>query len=747
MSTSQSEVLAASLASRGRALDTRLSALNHYGGKLNSASNLQQVYDLTLDAMKHILGFEHASFMVKSRNHIQLASQRGYHERLDLQLPLDGSKKGITVMAANKGKPIIVYDVTKANEYVPGGPDIRSELAVPVEIEGRLIGVLNVESKELGAFDENDATMLQILASHAATAISNIEKRGEIEKRSLQLASLMESSAEMIRSTDLRQRLQRVAQAIKELGWRRVVISVRDENLEIKRPEDLVAVGLTDEEQRFLWDKRPAGNVWQERFGQEFERFKLGEFYHLPWSDPWVRERFSNTTVDSHLSPEEMVDWDPQDLLYAPLRLAEGCIVGVLSIDDPLDGRRPTKESLAPLELFIHQAAVAIENARLFRELNEAKDQIKEYAEHLEEKVKERTRDLKESEERLKSIFAASPDAITVTDLEGNITACTEQSWKAYGGSSEAELIGKNALELVAERDRGEASKNMRRTFEEGLVRNVEVNLLTKDGREYPAELSASVIQDASERPVGLVEVTKDISERKKMQQQLLKAERFAAIGEVAAMVGHDLRNPLTGIAGAAYYLKTKLGPNVDKKSYEMLELVEKDIQYSDKIITDLLDYSREIRLDLEESTPKEVVRRTLELTGIPLGVSLVDRTFGKPVVRVDVEALVRAFVNIVRNAFDAMPDGGTLTLSSKQVDACVEISFSDTGVGMSDDVLDRLWTPFFTTKAKGMGLGLSICRRIVEAHNGKISVKSVEGKGTTFKVILPVKSEFSGGD
>jgi signal transduction histidine kinase len=231
------------------------------------------------------------------------------------------------------------------------------------------------------------------------------------------------------------------------------------------------------------------------------------------------------------------------------------------------------------------------------------------------------------------------------------------------------------------------------------------------------------------------------------MQQQLLKAERFAAIGEVAAMVGHDLRNPLTGIAGAAYYLKTKLGPKADKKSYEMLELIERDIQYSDKIITDLLDYSREIRLDLEESTPKEVVRRALELAGFPASVSLVDRTFGKPVVRVDVETLVRAFVNIVRNAFDAMPDGGTLVVSSKQLGESVEISFADTGVGMSEDVLERLWTPFFTTKAKGMGLGLSICRRIVEAHNGKVSVRSVEGKGTTFTVILPVKSKFSGGD
>jgi len=743
----QSEVLVESTSSQGKTLEERLSSLNFYGGRLSSVSSLQQAYELTLDAMEQILGFEHASFLVQNRGYLEVACQRGYTEPLDFKLPLNGKKKGITVMAANKRKPIIVYDVTQATEYVPGSPDIRSELAVPVEIGGRIIGVLNVENKHLGAFDEKDATLLQILASHAATAVSNIEKREEIEKRSSQLTSLMKSSAEMIRSTELRQRLQTIAEAIVELGWRRVVISVRNEDLEIERPDDLVTVGLTEEERRFLWDKRPPGHVWRERFGQEFERFKIGEFYHLPWNDPWVRERFSNTTVDSHLSPEEMVDWNPQDLLYAPLRLAEGHIVGVLSIDDPLDGRRPTKESLAPLELFIHQAAVAIENAKLIQQLSDAKNQIKEYAEHLEEKVKERTRDLKESEERLKSIFAASPDAIAVTDLTGNVIECTEQGLKMYGSPSADDLIGKPLVQLIAEKDRQRAMENMKKTFEQGLVRNMEYTLLTKDGREYPAEFSASVIRDAGGQPIGFLSVVKDISERKRMQQQLLKAERLAAIGEVAAMVGHDLRNPLTGIAGAAYYLKKKLGSAMDDKSLEMVELIEKDIEYSNKIITDLLDYSKEIRLELRQTTPRAILQEALTLANVPENVRVVNRTQAKPAIKVDVEAAVRACVNIIRNALDAMPNGGSLTVSSKTSGGYLQVVFSDTGIGMSEDVLDRLWTPFFTTKAKGMGLGLSICRRIVEAHNGRISVQSIEGKGTTFIVTLPVEPELRGGE
>ncbi len=747
MPPNQSEVLVESAASRGKGLEERLSALNFYGGKLNSADNLQQVYELTLGAMGQLLGFEHASFLIKDRDYLRVVCQRGYTEPLDFKLPLDGSKKGITVVAANRGKPIIVDDVTKSPEYVPGSPDVRSELAVPVEVEGRTVGVLNVENRQLGAFDEKDATLLQILASHAATAISNLEKRREIEKRSSQLTSLMRSTAEMIRFTDLRQRLQRIAEAIEELGWRRVVISVRDENLQIERPEDMVTVGLTEDERQYLWEKRPPGNVWAERFGQDFERFKVGEFYHLPWSDPWVRQKFSDGTVDSHLSADEMVDWDPQDLLYAPLKLAEGCIVGVLSIDDPIDGKRPTSDSLASLELFIHQAAVAIENARLIQQLNRARDQIKEYAEHLEEKVKERTKDLKESEERSKSILTASPDAIIVTDLEGNIVECTEQAWKAYRSSSRADLIGKNSFELIAERDREQARGNIARTLVDGLVKNAECILLTQDGCEYPAELSASVIRDALDRPIGFVVVTKDISDRRRMEQQLLKAERLAAIGQVASMVGHDLRNPLTGIAGAAYFLRTKLSSFMDPRSVEMVELIEKDIEYSNKIINDLLDYSREIRLELTESSAKSLVKEALGHVSAPDNVHVADKTRSIPKIIVDSDMLVRAFVNIIRNAVDAMPNGGTLTISSKQSDKSLEIAFSDTGIGMSEEILERMWTPFFTTKAKGMGLGLSICRRIVDAHKGRTLVSSVEGKGTTFIVTLPIEREVLGGE
>jgi PAS domain S-box-containing protein len=608
-------------------VEERLFALNFYSRKLNTTNSLEQVYELILDAMEQTLGFEHAAFLIIEKGSLRVVCQRGYPTPLLLELPLDGTKKGITVKAVNTSSSILVQDTKKDKDFVEGVPGIRSELVVPVETEEKILGVLNVESKKIKGFNEKDLALLQILASHAATAISNLEKRREIEKRSNQLASLMKSSIKIISSTDLHKRLQTVAEAIKELGWRRVVISVRDKNMEITNPEDIVTAGLSKEEMEFLWNNKSPSQVWKERFGLEYKRFKIGEFYHLPWSDPWVRKRFSNGTVPSKLQPKEMVDWDPQDLLYAPLHLADGRIVGVLSVDDPLDGKRPTKESLAPLELFIHQAAVAIENAQLIRSLHMAREQLKADSELLESKVEERTRELKESE------------------------------------------------------------------------------------------------------------------------KQLVKAQRLAAIGELGSMVGHDLRNPLTGIASATYYLKSKLGQRASKKTREMLEIIEKDIEYSNKIINDLLEYSREMQLELTETTPKLIMKATLSLVKIPKRITVLNSIQSKPRIEVDVEKMKRVFVNLVKNAIDAMSEGGTLTIVSKESNGDLAIVFSDTGRGMSKETMEKLWTPLFTTKAKGMGLGLSICKRIVEAHGGDISVNSTLGKGSIFKVTLPIKSKPSGGE
>jgi PAS domain S-box-containing protein len=409
---------------------------------------------------------------------------------------------------------------------------------------------------------------------------------------------------------------------------------------------------------------------------------------------------------------------------------------------------------LAPLEVFLHLAAVALEKAQLFKQLKEAKNEVTNYADQLELKVTERTRDLKESEEKLRSIFISSPDAITVTDLDGRVTECNHATLAMHEIASFTEVIGRNVFDFIAKEDHGRALLNLKRTLQCGSVKNVEYTFVTKSGREFPVEQSISVIKDSAGKPIGFVAMTKDITMRKEAeealrvsQERLLKSERLAAVGEVAAMVGHDLRNPLTGIVGATYYLKMKLRPKLDEKAKEMLELIEKNIEHSDKIVNDLLDYSREMRLELSQTTPRTIVNEALAVLKIPSRIDILNHVRNKPRIKVDTEKMKRVFANIVKNAIEAMPKGGRLTIGSRETQDNVEIDFRDTGTGITKDVLARLWSPLFTTKAKGMGLGLAICKRIVETHGGKISVKSALGKGTTFTVTIPTKPTVEGGE
>ncbi len=606
----------------------RLSALNEYGKHLNMARNLNEVYMLTLNAMEKTLGFEFATFFIIDDKNLRLVAHRGYPRKLNVALPLEGDE-GVSLKVAKSGKPIFVQDIRKEKAYVQGRPGMLSELAVPIKIGEMVIGVLNVESERLAAFGKKDKELLEILASHAATAIGNLRKQTQLKTLSERLEHLMKNTSEIIQVKNMHERLRVITKAIGKFGWKRVVISLRDENLD---GIDTVAAGLTKKEFKLLIKRKAPGQVWRERLGPKFEQFKIGEFYYLPWVDPWIRENVHGVPpeasaddatnyagVPSKLEPEKMIDWHPQDMLYAPLRTPEGRIVGILSMDDPVDGRKPTRESLVPLELFLHQAAMIIENAQLIESLREARQQ-------LEQKVDERTRELRVS------------------------------------------------------------------------------------------------------------------------QGQLLKAQRLAVIGELAGMVGHDLRNPLTSIAGATYYIKKRLVPDADVRIQEMLHLVEKNIAYSNKIINDLLDYSREIRLELTETTPKTIMKEALLLVEIPANIQLLDFTEDKPKMKTDIEKIKRCFVNVIKNAVDAMPEGGKLSLRSKCTSGSVKFMLSDTGMGMSEETIEKLWTPLFTTKAKGMGFGLPICKRVVEAHGGSIIAESTPKRGTTFTVNLPIEPETKEG-
>jgi signal transduction histidine kinase len=227
--------------------------------------------------------------------------------------------------------------------------------------------------------------------------------------------------------------------------------------------------------------------------------------------------------------------------------------------------------------------------------------------------------------------------------------------------------------------------------------------------------------------------------------RSLLKEnERMAAIGETAAMVGHDLRNPLQVIVGSIDLIKKRLnkrGDSSDGREIEKwVDKIDAQTDYMNKIVSDLQDYSRNIKPTREEADVEALlgdVVSSVDISG-DVDVSIV-LDEGCARARVDETLMKRLFTNLILNAVQAMPDGGSLSIRGSLQGDDVVISVEDTGVGIRKENLDEIFKPLFTSKAKGTGFGLSVSKRIVDAHGGTISVESEEGVGSTFTVKLPI--------
>lgn len=227
--------------------------------------------------------------------------------------------------------------------------------------------------------------------------------------------------------------------------------------------------------------------------------------------------------------------------------------------------------------------------------------------------------------------------------------------------------------------------------------------------------------------------------ELKESQAKLLHAEKLASMGEVAASIGHELRNPLSVIKNSAYYLRTKIKD--DPKLIKHLNIVEKEVLSSERIISDLLNFTRSKGLVASLTDLHKLIDEALSTTEVPAGM-VIEKAFDPQMVplRVDSDLIRRVFINLITNAIQAMGDSGKLMIITRNKGDEVEFEFRDTGKGIPPEHIEKIFKPFFTTKAKGIGLGLAVSRKSILEHEGTIDVNSEVGKGTTFRICLPLK-------
>ena len=230
----------------------------------------------------------------------------------------------------------------------------------------------------------------------------------------------------------------------------------------------------------------------------------------------------------------------------------------------------------------------------------------------------------------------------------------------------------------------------------------------------------------------------------KEAQEQLIRSEKLAAIGKLAGGVGHELRNPLGAIKNAVYYIKGKLINSelakTEPRIIEFLGIVDDEISSSNKIIDDLLNFSRVGKPAVSPAKIRKVMEDALSYLPVPENVEVINKLDSNlPEVEIDPDQIRQVFANIATNAIQAMLEGGKLTIDARKGDKFLEVAISDTGGGISGDVIGKIFDPLFTTRAKGIGLGLAVCKSIIERHGGTIGVESKVGEGATFTVKLPL--------
>ncbi len=272
-----------------------------------------------------------------------------------------------------------------------------------------------------------------------------------------------------------------------------------------------------------------------------------------------------------------------------------------------------------------------------------------------------------------------------------------------------------------------------------------EFDCAVREGRTVPLEVIAAVLKDDEGALIGRIALLRDLSELRRLRKEVERSQRFAAIGRLAAVVAHEIRNPLSSLKGFATYFRQRYEAVPD--DVKVADIMIQEVERLNRVITELLEYSRPLSLDRRETNLAELVRNTLatiERQAQDKGITLrADLSARIPGTAIDPDRMTRVFLNLFLNAIAAMDAGGVLSVAvARHDERTLQATVSDTGRGIRKEDLGRVFEPYFTTKPSGTGLGLAIVQRIVEAHGGEIRLESEPGEGTTFTVLLPVGGE-----
>jgi PAS domain S-box-containing protein len=373
-------------------------------------------------------------------------------------------------------------------------------------------------------------------------------------------------------------------------------------------------------------------------------------------------------------------------------------------------------------------------------------------------------REIKEARDYLENIIKTSLDGIMVTGTPKGEITMVNRALEVMLGYSEGELIGRTGANFTPddEKCKKKGMEFVTKLFEEGFVNGSENIWKRKDGSLIDVERNAALLKDGEGNTIGAVASVRDITDRKKMELQLLQSEKLKSLGELAGGVAHDFNNVLAAILGRAQLLKMIVEPPPGKEEkrksvFELkkgLEVIEQASLDGAETVRRIQEFARRRDEDKHFTTVdlNEIIDNALDFTrmkwkdnaeskGIKISIQKEFSTL--PTTSGSASELREVFTNLINNSIDAMPQGGSIKMKTFKEDSHISIKVEDTGVGIPKTMRDRVFDPFFTTKGvQSSGLGLSVSYGIINRHRGTISVDSIEGKGTTFTIKLPISEK-----
>ena len=350
-----------------------------------------------------------------------------------------------------------------------------------------------------------------------------------------------------------------------------------------------------------------------------------------------------------------------------------------------------------------------------------------------------------ETQSRLAAIVESSDDAIISKNLKGIITSWNQAATRMFGYSAE-EMIGQPILTIIPPELHSEETEILRKIQAGQRIDHYETRRVTKEGQVVEVSLTISPIKDRTGTIVGSSKIAREISRRKSMERHLIQSEKLAATGRMAATIAHEINNPLDSVMNLVYLARTSLAGN--SKALPYLLNAENELERVSHIARQTLGYYR------DPGPPSEIYLNELleEVLAVYrsrllAGNIAVDCAFAQHrSVSASRDELMHVFSNLITNAIDAMPEGGVLTIKTREIHGNgVEVHFRDRGVGISAENLDRIFEPFFSTKGqRGTGIGLWVARQLLEKRGGSISLQSetkIPKNGTTVSVYLPFQT------